>query len=145
MAEIAAACWPDHGDRWTPAMLETFLASETAFAVCRPEGFAILRVTGDEAEILSLDVLPRARRQGVGSDILREALDTARARGAREVFLEVDKENAPALALYFKAGFVTVGERRDYYRKPDGKRSDALLMARFFGSVNTGQADTRGT
>jgi len=140
MAEIARACWPDSTDRWTPAMIETLLASGTAFAVCRPDGFALLQVSGEEAELLSLDVLPQARRHGLGSDILREALQQAQARGAREVYLEVDTENEAARALYDRAGFVTRGQRKRYYRKPDGTWGDALVMARFFGSEDTDRA-----
>ncbi|KPQ14458.1 MAG: ribosomal-protein-alanine N-acetyltransferase [Rhodobacteraceae bacterium HLUCCO18] len=140
MAEIARACWPDGADRWTPAMIETLLASDNAFAVCRPDGFALLRVSGEEAELLSLDVLPEARRRGLGSEILREALHEAQARGACEVYLEVDTENAAALALYDRAGFVTRGTRKRYYRKPDGTWGDALVMARFFGSDDTDRA-----
>jgi [ribosomal protein S18]-alanine N-acetyltransferase len=140
MAEIARACWPDGTDRWTPAMIETLLASDTAFAVFRPDGFALLRISGEEAELLSLDVLPEARRQGLGSDILREALQQAQARGAREVYLEVDTENAAARALYDRAGFVTRGQRKRYYRKADGTWGDALVMARFFGSGDMDRA-----
>ena len=96
-----------------------------------------MRVSGEEAELLSLDVLPEARRRGLGSEILREALHEAQARGACEVYLEVDTENAAALALYDRAGFVTRGTRKRYYRKPDGTWGDALVMARFFSAATT--------
>lgn len=137
MAEIARACWPESPDPWTPEMIAAQLASGTTFAVCRDRGFAMVRVAGEEAEILSLDVLPEARRQGLGHEILTEAMAQARARGAREMYLEVDTGNAPARALYAKAGFSPRGTRVGYYRAKDGTRSDALVMARFFGNPDT--------
>lgn len=139
MAGIARACWPDDPARWTPATIAAQLAAPNAFAVCRAEGFAILRVAGAEAELLSLDVLPAARRRGVGSALLQDALGEAAARGAREVFLEVDVANTAARALYEGAGFVTRGRRPNYYRNADGTRSDALVMALYFGT-ETGDA-----
>ncbi len=42
--------------------------------------------------------------------------------------------NAPAIALYRKHGFQTVGQRRNYYQKPD---EDALLMTWFRREAET--------
>jgi N-acetylglutamate synthase len=47
------------------------------------------------------------RRQGLSSTILRALLQRAYDNGARNVYLEVDTQNAPALALYERLGFVT--------------------------------------
>src|SRR5439155_26804519 len=52
-------------------------------------------------------VVPKSRRAGVGELLTRGLLDRARATGAREMVLEVIVENAPAIALYEKLGFVT--------------------------------------
>jgi len=41
----------------------------------------------------------------------------------------VRESNAPAIALYEKLGFTTVGRRKNYYEKP---REDAILMTIFF-------------
>jgi len=51
----------------------------------------------------------------------------ARAAGGRQMFLEVRPSNAPALALYEKAGFATIGRRKGYYPAANG-REDALVM-----------------
>ena len=48
--------------------------------------------------------------------------------------LEVRASNAPAIALYRKHGFQTVGQRRNYYQKPD---EDALLMTWFRREAET--------
>ena len=42
----------------------------------------------------------------------------------------MDADNVAALALYQRFGFVKVGERAGYYRRPDGKPATALVMRR---------------
>lgn len=90
-------------------------------------GWAGIRVVGDTAEILTVGVVPHARRQGVGGRLLAMLLDEARRRGAVEVFLEVRVDNAAAQLLYERARFVRVGIRRGYYA---GGRVDAVVMRR---------------
>ena len=48
-------------------------------------------------------------------------------------FLEVAKDNAPALALYERFGFAKVGERSGYYRRADGTRATAIVMRKALG------------
>jgi ribosomal-protein-alanine N-acetyltransferase len=49
------------------------------------------------------------------------------------MFLEVAEDNAPALTLYERFGFVKVGERAGYYRRADGTRATALVMRKLLG------------
>ena len=49
------------------------------------------------------------------------------------MFLEVAKDNASALALYERFGFVEVGERAGYYHRSDGTRATAIIMRRALG------------
>ena len=69
------------------------------------------------------------------ADALLDAL-CARAAALDLAFLtlEVRASNAPAIALYRKHGFQTVGQRRNYYQKPD---EDALLMTWFRREAET--------
>jgi len=90
-------------------------------------GWAGVRVVGDTAEILTVGVVPQARRQGIGGRLLAMLLDEARRRGAVEAFLEVRVDNSAALQLYEQARFVRVGVRRGYYA---GGRVDAVVMRR---------------
>jgi ribosomal-protein-alanine N-acetyltransferase len=90
-------------------------------------GWAGVRVVGDTAEILTVGVVPHARRQGIGGRLLALLLDEARRRGAVEAFLEVRVDNTPAQQLYEQARFVRVGIRRGYYA---GGRVDAVVMRR---------------
>jgi len=64
--------------------------------------------------------------------LIRAAVGALADRGAGRVHLEVRASNRAALGLYHGEGFVLVGRRRGYYRKPP---EDGLLLAR-----NTGPA-----
>ena len=59
---------------------------------------------------------------------MRAHLHQATLAGARKMFLEVDADNVPAIALYKRFQFVQVGERAGYYRRRDGKLATALVM-----------------
>ncbi|MGE4279095.1 MAG: GNAT family N-acetyltransferase [Magnetospirillum sp.] len=88
-----------------------------------PAGMVLWRVAGDEAEILTIAVLPPWRRHGLGQRLLDHALAESRAQGAAMMFLEVAADNHAAQALYLSLGFAQVGLRKGYYA---GK--DALVM-----------------
>jgi ribosomal-protein-alanine N-acetyltransferase len=90
-------------------------------------GWAGVMVIGDTAEVLTVGVVPAARRRGIARQLLAALLGEARRRGAREVFLEVRVDNEPALTLYESEGFGRVGTRRGYY---DLGRVDAVIMQR---------------
>lgn len=90
-------------------------------------GWAGVRVIGDEAEVLTVGVIPSARRRKTGTRLLAALLDQARARGARTAFLEVRVDNYAAISLYEREGFSPVGTRRGYYA---GGRVDAVVMRR---------------
>ncbi len=90
------------------------------------DGFILVREAAGEAEILTLAVAPRARRQGLG----RTLVDAAIARlGSADLFLEVAADNIAAIALYQQNGFTQAGVRRGYYARPGGA-VDALLLKR---------------
>ena len=84
------------------------------------EGRAIL----DEGTLEKIAVAPAFRRQGVAEAILGAYLRFGAAHLAF-LTLEVRAGNAPAIALYEKMGFQTVGRRKNYYRE---LHEDALLM-----------------
>ncbi|MEM0906262.1 MAG: GNAT family N-acetyltransferase [Pseudomonadota bacterium] len=109
--------------------VRTFVARRgSATSSRRPIGFITVRCAADEAEILTMAVAPRQRNAGVGRLLLEAALRHLYAERVREVFLEVDPHNEPAMALYRHMGFETVGERRDYYGNGDATRQKALTM-----------------
>jgi RimJ/RimL family protein N-acetyltransferase len=69
-----------------------------------------------------------ARRQGVGTALLRSAVDWARERDVRKLELHVFPWNEAAIALYEAFGFEREGFRKRHYRR-GGEFVDAILMA----------------
>ena len=97
-------------------------------------GFALGRVILDEAELLTLAVDPDHHRQGVGQGLLGKFEFDARTKGAKTAFLEVAATNAPACALYKRAGWTETGRRAGYY-KATPARIDAILMTKALNSA----------
>lgn len=62
------------------------------------------------ADIYQMWVAPTARGQGIGSALLKQALDWARSRGARRVRLGVTSAESPAMRLYRSHGFCSTGQ-----------------------------------
>jgi ribosomal-protein-alanine acetyltransferase len=88
------------------------------------QGFVIARAVGEEWEIENMAIAGPARRRGLGTRLLGELLDLARAKGAESVFLEVRESNRAARALYEKWSFLESGYRKQYYKDPE---EDAIL------------------
>ncbi len=78
-----------------------------------------------EVHILAIATHPDHRRAGIGAALLAHALAQGRALGCGLATLEVRRSNAPAIALYERAGFRTVHVRTRYYQDND---EDALVM-----------------
>jgi ribosomal protein S18 acetylase RimI-like enzyme len=68
------------------------------------------------------------RGQGIGSALLRAAIDQARARGLHKLSLEVFAHNSAAIALYRKSGFAEEGRRVRQYRRASGELWDSIVM-----------------
>jgi ribosomal-protein-alanine N-acetyltransferase len=123
-----AAC---HDDPWNRELLRSSLDQGHRCRLLaeddRIQGHGILQVSGDEAEILNICIIPAAQGQGWGRALLHHLLDLAREGGAQEVFLEVRASNDRARGLYESEGFHQVGRRRNYYAGGE----DGLIMARY--------------
>jgi len=122
---------------WSESEFENLISDPSALgtaaldpASAKLRGFVLSRLAADEAEILTIAVDPALRKIGVGRDLLRAHLPEVATAGAARIFLEVDEHNTAALALYARFGFAKVGERRGYYKQPDGRTASALVMRR---------------
>ena len=112
-------------DAWSRAVFGLQLELPNVFGLLHPAGGLILvRVSADEAEILTLAVTPEVRRGGLGAALLDEAVTVAATMGARVVFLEVSATNIAAQRLYTAGGFIQVGLRPHYY----SDSADALVL-----------------
>ena len=78
-------------------------------------GFILSRRAASEAEILSVAIALAWRGRKLSRGLLDLHMRRLAGLGVRSVFLEVDKQNAPARALYKRAGFHEVGQRQGYY------------------------------
>jgi ribosomal-protein-alanine N-acetyltransferase len=122
---------------WSEAEFERLLSERITLGhVARGDGgrgaaagFILSRIVQDEAEILTVAVLPAERGRGLARRLVDTHLSRLAALGAREVFLEVEEGNASALRLYRRAGFRNVGRRDGYYRKPSDSAA-ALVLGR---------------
>lgn len=131
LATLHAACFDDAWSAQAFANLLRTPGTDALLAVDEyPAGFVIVRTAGGEAEILSLGVVPGARRLGLGNRLVEAAIGRARSEGAQTLFLEVAADNKAAHALYAASGFNAVGRRHGYYRRADGATADALVLSR---------------
>ncbi|HET6536191.1 MAG TPA: ribosomal protein S18-alanine N-acetyltransferase [Sphingomicrobium sp.] len=142
MEVMDAAFGRRFGEAWTRSQLSGILPmSGVALVLARDRqtastiGFSLFRIVADEAELLLIAVFPSHHRRGVGNRLLDQFMDEAREEGVSRVHLEV-RDGNPAVALYDAAGFSPVGRRRNYYRSQNGKRFDAITLAREINSGN---------
>jgi RimJ/RimL family protein N-acetyltransferase len=77
---------------------------------------------------VGLMVAADARRQGVGTAMLRAAIGWARQAGVRKIELHVFPWNDAAIKLYEAFGFEREGFRKRHYRRGNDY-VDAILMA----------------
>ena len=93
-------------------------------------GFAMLRLLGDDAELMTIAVEPKYRSKGVATALLRACFEDLLMTPSKRMILEVAADNPAALRLYEKLGFQKISERKGYYARPDGQPATALVMAR---------------
>ena len=139
-AAIAAAERRCFSDPWSLAGVEALLENESLVGRVATgagqnqalAGYLLARSIAGEAEILTLAVLPEARRRGMGMALLEAVLLALRQVDVAAVFLEVRESNEAARALYRRSGFRPVGVRADYYRNPP---ENAVVLRLGMGSV----------
>jgi [ribosomal protein S18]-alanine N-acetyltransferase len=121
LADLHRSCF---ARAWDDAAMMQFAASPQVLCLIgsvagdvgeRAAGFLIARKASDEAEIISIGVVPSCRKLGLGRALLETALELLRASGTRRLFLEVDATNEAALRLYRSFGGEAVGRRQGYY------------------------------
>ena len=129
-SSIHRRCFGEMGERgWTRQDFAGLLAAPgVAGWLLDDSGVALCRLTADEAELLTIAVLPEHRRVGAGRRLLEAATLWATDAGARTLFLEVGTDNPAARALYDRAGFRVVGGRRGYYARGNAPAADAVIM-----------------
>jgi ribosomal protein S18 acetylase RimI-like enzyme len=102
-----------------------FLVAEEAGQVIG-EGIALVRQHkgGHSGRIYSLAVNENHRGKKIGRRLLQAMVDQLESRGVKRIYLEVEKSNIPAIALYERNGFRSIGKLPNYY----GQDCDGIHM-----------------
>ena len=122
-------------DGWTMKGLIGDLANdatESYVAVYNEKAVAFCSfIATDDAELVFVCTHSLYRRQGIAYKLLNQAI-LALPATVNSVVLEVRSQNTPAISLYEKMGFVTLGKRRGFYSFPE---DDAIVMELTKGGV----------
>lgn len=76
-------------------------------------GCAAMVYRGDKGQLRWVVLDQHARGQGLGQKLVNLAMEDARARGFRSVFLETTDGLAASMAIYESLGFVVVSDEED--------------------------------
>lgn len=79
----------------------------------------------DEAHITTIAVKPELKRKKIGEALLNKILEECYKNEIKYITLEVRASNIPAISLYEKYGFKSLGTRKGYYQN---NNEDALIM-----------------
>lgn len=123
LENLYALCFPEKKQKWTANDFSDLKKSGCEI-IASQNSFVVWRNIGDETEILSIGVVPAARRSGTASALLQIIEQDIKQLGVKTIFLEVDESNIPAIELYKKTGFFNVGRRPHYY----DNGHDAIIM-----------------
>ena len=90
-------------------------------------GFAVAQPVKKVGRILTLDILPQARRVGLATRLIQECEARLRVAGCRQTYLETAVNNEPAIRLYCKLGYKVLRKLPLYYPT---HALDAYLMGK---------------
>lgn len=130
-------------DAWTEQTLAEMLAQDSThiMIVYKPEGkadnnkvigYCLYQVIFEQAEILRIGTHPDYQRQGIASQLFATLNNELINNKVESLLLEVRADNAPALALYERQGFVVIHKRKSYYQLPHRPAIDALILQRVY-------------
>jgi len=132
------------GDPWSEDSFRRLLGVAPAIflvALFPPDeavaGYVVAFAIGEDGELLNVAVDQKFRGKGLAGQMLDAALIELGARRVRTAFLEVRESNTAARALYKSRGFIEIGRRSKYYRRPV---EDALVLRR---SLEVAEGDSR--
>jgi ribosomal-protein-alanine N-acetyltransferase len=93
----------------------------------RITGYSITCIAGEKAELTSIAVDPRVRRQGLAQALLDHTAAELRRRRVRSWWLMVRVDNEAAIAFYRGYGFTRTRQVRNYYE--DGASGYRMRLA----------------
>ncbi|MFC4714048.1 ribosomal protein S18-alanine N-acetyltransferase [Planococcus dechangensis] len=99
-----------------------YVVAETEEAIV---GYCGMWLVMDEAHITNIAISPSQRGKKLGEALMKAAIDSAKAQGAKLMTLEARVSNIVAINLYKKLGFQNGGIRKGYYTD---NQEDAIVM-----------------
>jgi ribosomal protein S18 acetylase RimI-like enzyme len=106
----------DHDERWGLILRAPQPKAHAVIAIeGRPAAVGLCVVTGEQAGLYAMRTPPWARRRGLARRVVNACLAWATERSASHAYLQVEENNAAAIALYEGAGFRSCG-RYAYWR-----------------------------
>jgi [ribosomal protein S18]-alanine N-acetyltransferase len=117
---VAEATADTNGQRGQGADTATRHSVIAGFVVAVP-------IRGQVGHIVTLDIVPEARRFGLASRLMKECEQRLRAAGCTLAYLETAVNNQPAQRLYHKLGYEIVRTLPGYY---SSQSLDAFQMAK---------------
>lgn len=128
--EVAAIEAATFSEPWSvKAFADAVLSDDYIYIVAMDEskvvGYAGCVMSMGEADITNIAVSNEYRRMGIGNELLKQLIKQMKKQGVEKTFLEVRESNNGARMLYSSNGFVEIGIRKNFYRKPD---ENAILM-----------------
>lgn len=70
-------------------------------------------------EMSKLSVCPEYRRNGIAERLVDAIIETAKSKGARELFLDTSRKLEAAVRLYHKKGFTEIPLKNSHYQRTD--------------------------
>lgn len=92
------------------------------------KAYAFMMIGVDESHLLNITVNPELQRQGLAKQMMHRLFLISRINHAKQMILEVRASNEPAINLYQKLGFKTIGTRKNYYQY-NGIKEHAIVMS----------------
>ena len=132
--EVAEIEKESFSDPWSEDGLRNELDNDTAFFFVAEKssevaGYVGTHIVLDECYIANVAVTPSFRRMGIADKLLDYAESNAINKNCAFITLEVRVSNLPAINLYKKRGYVSMGERKNFYSHPT---ENALIMTKTF-------------
>ena len=117
---------------WSQKAVEEFIENPLCVMLAAKDedrlvGYVGFYIVAEDCDIANVAVTKSYRGQGIAISLINHAIDYAKSKNVSNMMLEVRESNTPAIKLYEKLGFATVGIRKNYYTQP---KENALLMTK---------------
>lgn len=131
VCEIERRCFTKPWSR--ESFVKAYQRDDTVYLVCICQGeiagYCGIWCACEDGDLCNMAVDVTMRRQGIGRQLLVEAISHAKGLGVTRILLEVRASNQAAIDLYRELGFLEIGMRKGYYAEPT---EDALIMTYAF-------------